>query len=174
MMSGVVGDQLKALKEQKVLSLFSCKLTLIRGLLQRNCLPCINVVLVKLAGTGGRASSAVWDDNTSVLCLILLLLSLIPLSFPGVSVYGFCFSMQMSEATLIWPPVSSYYGNNIKTTKCLKRSTFIPASLWSSQEISIPGNRRAHRGEQLCIWKAMLAAWTKMCVYVCFSGSLAF
>lgn len=64
MMSGVVGDQLKALKEQKVLSLFSCKLTLIRRLLQRNCLPCINVVLVKLAGTGGRASSAVWDDNT--------------------------------------------------------------------------------------------------------------
>ena len=69
--------------------------------------------------------------------------------------------MQMREATLIWPPVSCYYGNNIKTTKCLKRSTFIPVSLWSSQEISIPGNRRAHRGKQLCIWKAALAAWTK-------------
>lgn len=73
--------------------------------------------------------------------------------------------MQMREATLIWPPVSCYYGNNIKTTKCLKHSTFIPASLWSSQEISIPGNRRAHRGKQLCIWKAVLAAWTKMGVF---------
>lgn len=70
--------------------------------------------------------------------------------------------MQMREATLIWPPVSCYYGNDIKTTKCLKRNTFIPVSLWSSQEISIPGNRRAHRGKQLCIWKAALAAWTKM------------
>lgn len=95
---------------------------------------------------------------------VCLLVSLVPLSFPSVSVsaYGFSLSMQMSETTLIWPPVSRYYGNNIKTTKCLKRSTFIPASLWSSQEISIPANRRAHRGKQLCIWMAMLAAWTKM------------
>lgn len=78
--------------------------------------------------------------------------------------------MQMREATLIWPPVSRYYGNNIKTTKCLKHSTFIPVSLWSSQEISIPGNRGAHRGKQLCIWKAALAAWTKMGI---FEGALA-
>lgn len=80
--------------------------------------------------------------------------------------------MQMREATLIWPPVSCYYGNNIKTTKCLKRSTFIPVSLWSSQEISIPGNRRARRGKQLCIWKAALAAWTKNGGFS-FSGDLA-
>lgn len=76
--------------------------------------------------TEGRCS-AVWDGTCfPSLCLFFLL---IPLSFPSFSVYGFYFSMQMSEATLIWPPVLCYYGNNIKTTKCLKRSTFIPASL---------------------------------------------